>query len=207
MLRKALIVALLALSPTVVAEVQPSGALIVSPSYDDDSLSVRINLASLLTAERVSRLKDGVAQRCDIGIELRRPKRIWGSTLITSSNISYIITYSIGTKALEISSSAAPGQAVQIESIASLHRYLADSISLGLDGEADFDSKSYYFLDVEVETVWLTSLNEAADGSVAENEQSELEWLFDQFLQLAGYGREHIGFQTDDFRLSDIRSE
>lgn len=91
--------------------------------------------------------------------------------------------------------------------MAALHRYFADSVVVVLLKESGFDPGSHHFLQVEVETIWLTSLNEAADGSPAAEDQSELEWMFDQFLQLAGYGREHLSFRTDDFRLSDIRPE
>ncbi len=188
---------------------QQSNEPSVTPVYEGDSLRVQVDLSMLLTAERANRLEDGVALRCDIRIELRRPRRLWGSSLEISSNASHILSYSLTTKTFEVSSTTMEsGETTYVlKSMAAVHRFLADSVVVILRDESGLDSKSRYFMQVEVETVWLTALNEATDGSTASDSQSELAWMFDQFLRLTGYGRERFKFQTSQFRLSDIRSE
>jgi hypothetical protein len=208
MARRTFIAAIFVLGLACPAKAQQDDAPGVFPLYTGDSLSVRLDLSSLLTAERVSRLEDGVALRCDISVELRRPRKLWGSHLQASSNASHMFSYSMTTKRFAASALSQDSvDEVFLPSVAALHRHLADSVILTLRSNNGFDSKSHYFLEVAIDMIWLTSLNEAADGSVEASDQSELAWMFDQFLRLTGYGRESIEFQTDDFRLSDIRSE
>ncbi|MEW5994491.1 MAG: hypothetical protein AB1744_08860, partial [Candidatus Zixiibacteriota bacterium] len=91
-------------------------------------------------------------------------------------------------------------------SLAALHAFLNDSVSLGIEKLCRLDRRKSYVLELDISCISLTDINLAVDGPSRDQSGSPVKYLFRQFLKLTGYGREDLSVKSRPFSLSELDS-
>jgi len=92
----------------------------------------------------------------------------------------------------------------RFQSLAGLHRFLADSSSYPVTACDRLDSLKRYVLRIEVTSISLSDLNLFAVDSTASEGGSPIKFLFGQFLRLTGFGREKLSVRTRPFSIAEL---
>jgi hypothetical protein len=171
----------------------------------DSNLSVLLDLSTVLSAGRVSRMQEGIDLVLDYQLALTRPRRVWGSTTVARTEGIMTIGYRIVTGDYHLATPEMGGtEDRQFGSLAKLHRFLADSIVVELATSAEPDSLARYVLKVKLTCISLTDFNLAPGDSTGTSADSPVRYLFRQFLSLTGYGRQEYSTQSRPFALSEL---
>ena len=194
-------------APNVFAEDNPS--LEFDISSDDTSVVVWLDMSVILTSDRVRELEEGVELGLQYNIELVRPKRFWGETVCYDQNLSWLIGYKIVTDEyyIEIPDSSDSIQILTFESLARLHRHLADSVIISLVSRNCDNSSERFTLKVKVTAISLTSTNFTPATNTPPKPNSALQLLFKTFLDITGHGRTEFKVTSEPFTFSDLSSE
>ena len=175
-------------------------------SADSSSISVWIDLSYLLSNRSVELLNDGVEYVAEVSLELVRPRRLFGSKQITESFNHLHIKHHLITKEyqLDIIISKKAANTLRFTSLGSLHRFLADSVIFVLNHELDISSSRRYEVNLSITSILLTSFSLTSSGEKSAKSESALHYLFTEFLDFTGYGRETISTRSRSFRLSEL---
>ena len=169
----------------------------------DSSLIGWADLSSLITEGWIDNMKDGLQYRIDCRFLLRRPRRIWGHTIVAQGSISVRVAYNNITSRFLVSadSTSLPGPATSLTQ-ADLHLWLADSVSCLIDSDDKLDPERQYELKLDLEIVrgLLSEMVGTPDGG-----ESPIKLLFRGFVELTGLGRDDYSFKSVLFRLSELQ--
>ncbi len=171
-------------------------------SQAQDSLCVWINLSDLLTADRVVHLNEGVPVLIECRCTLIRPRRLWGVEKLTETGLVTRLVHRPVTKDYFLET--ADGREIVFSSLARLHRYLSDSIVVKMLPVASLDKSSSYRLKVNLSLLWLTALNVSPTADGDSPPESVLRFLFGNFLEFSGYGREELELESGLFSPSTL---
>ena len=164
-----------------------------------DTLCVWIDLSDLITSDRLNRLKEGVPLSIECHPALSQPRRLWGEETVAEADWSARLSFRPVTEDFVVASAGVEDRV--FSSLARLHRFLADSIMLGLAPIDSLNRARFHRVRIKTRLIWLTSLN----LSPADDHQgSPVRYLFEQFLSLSGYGRTEFDQDSAPFSLRDL---
>lgn len=171
----------------------------------DDSLVVLVDLSFLLTSGRVSRLKEGLDLGVEIKLNLKRPKRLFGATDITTSGRYVRLNYQLVTKTYRVfPASDSLGEITAEQSLSGLYRFLSDSVFVPMLPLDSLESDESFVLDLVIAAISLNTINIASGEDDPDRARSPLKMLFEQFLDLTGYGREEFRASSRPFSPAEI---
>jgi len=170
----------------------------------DSKLAAWLDLAPLVSASRVDKIRDGVDLVVDFRLSLKRPRRLWGSTTIIEKQGLLRIGYRIVTGDFVVEGGRDLKKAGRFESLAGLHRFLSDSIVVDLIDCAELDSLSRYRLSLNLTSMSMNGYNLAPSEDSAASNESALRYLFRHFLALTGFGQEESKGQTEPFSPAEV---
>ncbi|UCD63771.1 MAG: DUF4390 domain-containing protein [Candidatus Zixiibacteriota bacterium] len=166
---------------------------------------VWLDLSPVISARRISQLKDGVDVAVECRALLRRPRKIWGSELIAESSRLLRIGYRLITEDYRLTDySFEPQSELTLLSLAKLHHYLADSVAVEIGARDLLDVEERYFIEIQVVCISLTSINLASDGDREKKSESPVKYLFRKFLELTDFGREDFSARSRTFSAEEI---
>jgi hypothetical protein len=168
-----------------------------------DSLCAWINLSDLLTSSRVARLKEGVPVAIECRCTVVRPRRLWGHEKIIEADWRARLIHRPVTEDFLLESTN--GGEVVLSSLARLHRYLADSVTVMMLPMDSLDKSTSYRLKVNLALTWLTVFNVSPTTDETGSPGSILRFLFGNFLEVSGYGREELELEGNPFTPGKLR--
>jgi hypothetical protein len=164
-----------------------------------DQVAVSLDLARLITSARVERLKEGVDIAVEYRLLLSRPRRIWGTEKVSEVTGLLRLGYRLVTEDFYLRDEyRAPEDERHFPTLAPLHQFLSDSIVERLTDYEELDTGKRYELEITVSCISLTDFNVPPTGASREPE-SPVKYLFRQFLQLTGYGRDEYSAKSRAF--------
>jgi len=161
-----------------------------------NTLCVWVNLADLLSSDRLSRLKEGVPLSIECRSTLLRPRRLWGEVTIAEEDWTARLGFRRVTEDYVLTS-AGREQRV-FSSLAPLHRFLSDSVIINLTPVDSLNQEQFHRVRIRMTLVWLTSLNLSPPE---ESSGSPIRFLFEQFLSVSGYGRHEFDIESESFSV------
>ena len=167
-----------------------------------DSLCAWINLSDLLTANRVAHLKEGIPVSIECRCVLVRPRRLWGHEKLAEASWKTRLVHRSVTNDYFLETT--DGREVVFSSLARLHRYLSDSVTVQMLPMVLLDSATSYRLQVNLSLLWLTALNVSPTADGTNSPGSMLRYLFGNFLEFSGYGREELELESGSFSPPDL---
>lgn len=171
---------------------------------EDSSLVFRPDLSSFINSEKNSLLRDGVDYAIEFQVTLLRPRRLWGSTQIAQKTDAVVIGFRFLTE--EYTLTHFPVDSLLKEhrfiSLAKLHQFLTDSLVVIIPLSDQLDKDNTYKIEFKTTSIALTTLN--LISSDKRQNDSPVKFLFRQFLDFTGYGREEKTISTVPFKLSEI---
>ncbi|MFQ5499067.1 MAG: DUF4390 domain-containing protein [Candidatus Zixiibacteriota bacterium] len=173
----------------------------------DSSLLVGVDLTGLITSSRVDRLQQGINIKVVVDIELRQPRRLFGTRKIGAAKGAISIDHDPVTHNYRLTRhDLNPPQGRSFFSLAGLHKYLADSVILPLATTEPLGRYRLFTLHCQSTVISLTSID-LTDPDSADRSDSPVEYLFRQFLILTDFGREQFSFSSRPFSLSELHSQ
>ena len=189
------------------AQAQDSPAIEFDLVERQDSLAVLMDISSLLTSARITRLRDGINLGIECRLTLRRPRRLFGSVRLAERSAFCRLSYQLLTKGYHITvTGTGRTDSVAVSSLSRLHAYLTDSVIFSLIPLDSLDREPRYIVDLEVSAISLNSINLASGDDHPENDRSPLKLLFEQFLVLTDYGRETFSISSRPFSRAELSS-
>lgn len=171
----------------------------------ENQLQVQLDLSSLLSAEQVEQLLQGIEFAIEYKITLRSPRRFYGSTKITESTGHLKIGYRLATEDFEVSCLINSLESVRsVLSQGRLHRFCSDSIIADLTDIDQLQSGQKYYIELKLTAITLTTLNLTPDFDPPESTNSPIRFLFEQFLILTDYGRKNYELKSRHFSREEI---
>lgn len=171
----------------------------------EDSLVILLDLSFLLTSARVARLKEGLDLGIDCRLSLKRPRRLIGSAEIGTAQHYVRLNYQLVTKTYRVFPAGdTPGALTAEQSLSALYSYLSDSIQIPMVALDSLDPELSYVLDLEIAAISLNAINIASGEDAPEEARSPLKVLFEEFLDLTGYGRELFQVTSRPFSPAEI---
>ncbi|MFH1687019.1 MAG: DUF4390 domain-containing protein [bacterium] len=168
----------------------------------ESTLFVQPDLSPIVTAGRVRSLKDGLSLRVDCQVSLQRPKRLLGVQELVAVQQAVTLDYHLASAAYRVQPTQGNGESVRtVGSLARLHRYLADSLTIAVAHVGTLDAEIYYRLQLTVTCYRpsvLTSLTESNEAD------SPLMYIFGRFLEATGYGQAEYHVHSPEFRIGQI---
>ncbi|RKX22901.1 MAG: hypothetical protein DRP45_11015, partial [Candidatus Zixiibacteriota bacterium] len=153
----------------------------------------------------VRQLQESIDLLLDCHIELEIPRRLFGSRHICDTNRTYRISYQPIAEDYAISIlDDTLTKNRQFGSLANVFQFLQDSVDICLASVDSLDTQSRYVVAMNVTAVTLTAFNIATPGESENSEESPVEYLFRQFLDLTNYGRMGYETQSRPFSLADL---
>ncbi|MEA3296637.1 MAG: DUF4390 domain-containing protein [candidate division Zixibacteria bacterium] len=171
----------------------------------DSNLVILINLAPFVSSSRLDKMQEGIDLAFEYRLTLVHPRQFWRDKTITTVSDAVRLSYQILTKNYCLSSSdALLPDGRKFPSLAKLHRYLSDSVVVDLATSNKLDSLQEYILQAKLSCIQLTSFTPIPKDSTWTFSESPVKYLFKQFLELTGFGRQEYSMQTRPFMLSEI---
>ena len=171
------------------------------------AVALRLDLAPLISSNRVEQMNEGIDMAIDCQLSLRRPRKLWGSETILEKHKLLKVGYRLVTEEYRLGELTRPGIAERtFISLAKLHQYLADSVIVSLGDIDKLDKQNRYYIDLKLTCISLTSFNLAADAKSGNNSESPVKFLFRQFLDVTNFGREDYELRSRPFSLDDLES-
>jgi len=170
----------------------------------DSFLVFQPDLSSFINSEKNSLLRDGVDYAIEFQITLLRPRRLWGAVQIAQKTEAIVIGFRFLTEEytlthLPIDSSL---KELRFISLAKLHQFLTDSIILNVPLPDQLNKENTYKIEFKTTSIALTTLNLISSDN--NQDDSPVKFLFRQFLDFTGYGREEKTISTVPFKLSEL---
>jgi len=173
----------------------------------DSCLAVWLDLSVCLTGNVMERLEDGIDLVLECRLKLLTPRRFLWNRQVSEKIEPLRISYERLTKTYVVSQAERPlSEKLRFASMADLFRFTRDSVEICVARIDSLDSERRYQLDAKVTAISLTDLNLTADGDRDETEQSPVNYLFEQFLDLTSYGRREYEVRSHLFPLKEIES-
>ncbi len=170
-------------------------------------LVVWLDLAPLISAKRIERLKEGIEFAIELDLALVAPKRFWGTKVVAEAAATIKLGYRIGTSDFFVSDSRSDSSKEQLfTSLAALHQYLSDSIVSPVTRIADLEPQGRFAVELRISCISLSDLNLLANGGSRGESMSPIKALFRQFLNLTSFGRATVVIRSRDFSLSEVPS-
>lgn len=170
----------------------------------DSFLVIQPDLSSFINSEKTTLLKDGVSYAFEYQVTLLRSRHLWGAVQLEQKTEAVAIGYRLLTKEytlthLPIDTSF---NELRFTSLAKLHHFLADSIEVKLLKSEFLNKENSYKIKLKATSIALTTLN--LISSENKNDGSPVKYLFRQFLEITGYGREEKSTSSVPFKLSEL---
>ena len=166
----------------------------------DGQVTVSLDLAGFITSGRVERMKDGVDMALEYRLVCSRPKRFWGAEKVSQVTGLLRLGYRLVTEDFYVRKGDPGAQDERhFATLAPLHQLLSDSIIEHLTDYDELDNRKRYEVEIGVTCISLTDLSLPPAGTASEGSESPVEYLFRQFLELTGYGRDEYRAKSRAF--------
>lgn len=173
---------------------------------DSSCLTVWVDLAPFLGAAEVEQMRDGIEIILDCRFTLSTPRRFFGERRVATQSRTLLISNRPVTEDYTVTIAEADSSSVGLFiSFGELHRFLRDSVEIVLTDLDSLVPHLRYALELQISTIHLTDINLSSPNRL-EDDQSEppMRFLFRQFLEFTGYGREEFSTKSRKFSLSEI---
>lgn len=176
--------------------------------YTQDGLvTIWVDLSSLITSKRVNQMEDGIDIAVEYRLSLHRPRRLWGAEKLAESRGAFQVGFRVLTENFFVSDLTSDSSSSRhFLSLAPLHKYLADSITLKLAQVESLAADKQYYIELNLTCVSLTAFNIADSEKSSEKDESAIKWLFKEFLNLTNFGRQDYRVESRLFSLSELSS-
>lgn len=195
---------LLPIGETARAQSGTSESILMDLSREDDTLVVWADASSLLKSSVISRLRDGIGLRLECRAWLRRPRRMLGSEEIAYTSKNVLLAYQVATEQYTLSIGLKDSIVdIWFPSLARVSAYLTDSLGLPIIPLDSLSPSQRYEVKLRVTAISIAgmSLEDPEEGS---GSGSPLGFLFRQFLEITGYGREDYSTKSRQFSISEL---
>lgn len=173
-----------------------------------DHLLVRPDLSGLLTDETVGRLENGIGLVLEYHLSLKAPRRFLGARTAAETRGSVQIAYRLISEDFALrGSNRSTDSTPFVGRMPDLTIFLSDSLLVDLASTDSLEPERTYRLELEVTSIFLTDLSLLAGRDDLDSTGAPLEYLFRQFLDVTGYGRQELNYLSRPFRLTDIPIE
>ena len=173
---------------------------------DSSRLTVWVDLAPFLGAAEVEQMQDGIDIILECNLTLSTPRRFFGERKVATQSRTLLISNRPVTEDYVVTiAEADSNSAGPFISFGELHRYLRDSVEIVLTDLDSLVPHLRYALELRISTIHLTDMNLSSPRGL-EEDQSEppVRFLFRQFLELTGYGRDEFSTKSRRFSLGEI---
>jgi hypothetical protein len=173
---------------------------------DSSRLTVWVDLAPFLGAAEVEQMRDGIDIILECKLTLSTPRRFFGERSVATQSRTLLISNRPVTEDYVVAiAEADSNSASQFISFGELHRYLRDSVEIVLTDLDSLDPHLRYVLELRVSTIHLTDMNLSSPKGLEKDQvEPPVRFLFRQFLELTGYGRDEFSTKSRKLSLSEI---
>ena len=173
---------------------------------DSSRLTVWVDLAPFLGADEVEQMQDGIDIILECKLTLSTPRRFFGERKVATQSRTLLISNRPVTEDYLVTDAGADWNSTgPFISLGGLHRYLRDSVEIVLTELDSLVPHLRYALGLRVSTIHLTDINLSKPQGLEEDQaEPPVRFLFRQFLELTGYGREEFSTKSRKFSLAEV---
>ena len=173
---------------------------------DRSRLTVWVDLAPFLGASEVEQMRDGIDIILECKLALSTPRRFFGERKVATQSRTLLISNRPVTEDYLVTVAGADSNSAgPFISLGGLHRYLRDSVEIALTNLDSLVPHLRYALELRVSIIHLTDMNLYRHQGLEEDQaEPPVRFLFRQFLELTGYGREEFSTKSRKFSLGEI---